>query len=390
MPKARGPRREKSAPADRLEYVDPVTGSAYARAGVRGQGDALAAVARHLEPTLAYPQHTEVIAGFGAFAAVLRLSPDLALAICTDGVGSKTVIAAQLNLYNTIAIDCVAMNVNDLLCVGARPFALVDYLAVHTLDPDREDALLAGFGAAAKEAGIAIPGGETAQLPSVIGSRGPHEGDGGPHAFDLVGTAIGTVAPDRLILGRDMAPGDAVIGVESSGIHSNGLTLARRALLELGGLSLHDRPAPLGRPLGEELLEPTTIYVRGILDLWDRGIPTRGLAHVTGDGLTNLCRLEAPVGYRLHTLPDPPPIFDLIRSRGDLDDAEMYTVFNMGVGFAVVTEPAMASAAITSLESSGYRAQIIGEVTEEAGVVVLEEPGLRGGLRGGEGFFTPA
>jgi phosphoribosylformylglycinamidine cyclo-ligase len=367
-----------------------VTGSAYARAGVRGQGDALAAVARHLGPTLGYPQGAEVITGFGAFAAVLRLSRDLAVAVCTDGVGSKTVIAAELDRYSTIAIDCVAMNVNDLLCVGARPLALVDYLAVHTLDRDRADALLTGFGVAAQEAGIAIPGGETAQLPSVIGSGGGPEGEGDPRAFDLVGTAIGTVAPDRVIVGRDVAPGDTVIGVASSGVHSNGLTLARRALEELGGLSLRDVPAPLERTLGEELLEPTTIYVRGILDLWERGIATRGLVHVTGDGLANLCRLEAPVGYRLHNLPPSPPVFDLIRSAGDLDDAEMYTVFNMGVGFVVVTEPDMAAAASASLRASGYTAQVIGEVTGEAGVVVIEELGLRGGIRGGEGFFTRA
>jgi phosphoribosylformylglycinamidine cyclo-ligase len=365
-----------------------MTSSGYAGAGVRGQGEALSAVLRHLGPTLANPDGAEVVTGFGAYAAVLRLSPDLAIAVCTDGVGSKTVIASRLDRYDTIGFDCVAMNVNDLLCVGARPVALVDYLGVHTLDPGRAEALLGGLGAAAKEAGVAIPGGEMAQLPSVIGSSGEPGSSEDPRAFDLVGTALGTVHPERLILGREVTPGDAVIGVESSGLPSNGLSLARRVLLERAGLGLEERPAPLRRPLGEELLEPTTIYVRGVLDLWDRGIPTRGLVHISGDGLANLCRLDAPVGYRIHTLPEPPPVFDLIQSAGAIDDGEMFTVFNMGVGFAVVTEADAARAALESLESSGYRALIIGETTSEAGVVRIENRGLRGGMRAGEGFFT--
>ena len=364
--------------------------SGYAGAGVKGQGEALSAVLRHLEPTLVNPEGAEVITGFEAYAAVLRLTADLAVALCTDGVGSKTVIASGLGRYDTIGFDCVAMNVNDLLCVGARPVALVDYLGVHTLDPGRTDALLAGLGAAAKEAGIAIPGGEMAQLPSVIGSRGVVGEDGDPTAFDLVGTALGTVHPERLILGRAVTPGDAVIGLESSGIHSNGLSLARRVLLDRAGLGLTDRPAPLRRTLGEELLEPTTIYVRGVLDLWERGIATRGLVHVTGGGLANLCRLDAPVGYRIHTLPEPPTVFDLIQWAGDVADDEMFTVFNMGVGFAIVTEADAAGAAIESLASSGYRALPIGEVTAEPGVVTIEGRGLRGGMRAGEGFFTRA
>jgi phosphoribosylformylglycinamidine cyclo-ligase len=367
-----------------------MTSSGYPGAGVKGQGEALSAVLRHLGPTLVNPEGAEVVTGFGAYAAVLRLTSDLAVALCTDGVGSKTVIASRMDRYDTIGFDCVAMNVNDLLCVGARPVALVDYLGVHTLDPGRADALLGGLGAAAKEAGIAIPGGEMAQLPSVIGSSGLSGSSGDPRAFDLVGTALGTVHPERLIVGREVTPGDAVIGVESSGIHSNGLSLARRVLLERAGLGLHDRPAPLRRTLGEELLEPTTIYVRGVLDLWDRGIPTRGLVHVTGDGLANLCRLDAPVGYLIHTLPEPPGVFDLIRTAGAVTDADMFTVFNMGVGFVVVTAAGAAGAAIESLASSGYRALVIGETTAEAGVVRIEGRGLKGGMHAGEGFFTPA
>ena len=368
-----------------------MTASSYSVAGVRGQGEALSAVARHLGPTLPFAEGAEVLTAFGHYAAVLRLAPDLALALCTDGVGSKTVIASALNRYDTIGFDCVAMSVNDLLCVGARPLALVDYLGVHTLDAGRVDALLEGLGAAAKEAGIAIPGGELAQLPSVIGSTGDDSAAGAdPTAFDLVGTAVGTLHPERVIVGRGLSPGDALIGIESSGIHSNGLTLARRTLLRGAGLRLEDRPEALARSLGEELLEPTLIYVRAILDLWDHGLPTPGLAHITGDGLANLCRLEAPVGYRIHTLPEPPALFGLIQAAGAIDDAQMFTVFNMGIGFVIVTPRGEAAAALESLKGSGYRALLIGEVTTEPGVVRVEPRGLHGGLRAGQGYFHSA
>jgi phosphoribosylformylglycinamidine cyclo-ligase len=181
---------------------------------------------RHLGPTLSFPEDAEVLTRFGGYASVLKLTDDLAIAISTDGVGSKTIIATLLDRYDTIGFDCVAMNANDIICVGARPIAMVDYLGVHSLDPRRADEILAGLGDAAKEAGIAIPGGELAQLPEVIG---PGEKD-----FDLVGTCIGTVHPDRVVTGTKVEPGDVLIGIASTGIHSNGLTLARRVLLTDG------------------------------------------------------------------------------------------------------------------------------------------------------------
>ena len=149
----------------------------YEDAGVKDQAEALSAVERYLRPTFSFPANGEVLTEFGHYASVVRLTPDLALALCTDGVGSKTIVASALDRYDTIAFDCVAMNVNDLLCVGARPLAMVDYLGVHTLDAGRTDELLGGLGAAAKEAGIAVPGGEVAQLPEVIGSDGRNPGD---------------------------------------------------------------------------------------------------------------------------------------------------------------------------------------------------------------------
>lgn len=353
---------------------------------MRGQGDALSSIERHLGPTLALPAGAEVVTRFGQYASVLKVTPDLAIAISTDGVGSKTLVASALDRYDTIGFDCMAMNVNDIICVGATPIAMVDYLGVHTLDPARADEILRGLGAAAKEAGVAIPGGELAQLPEVIGSDG--KGGGDPTAFDLVGTCIGTVHPDRVILGQDIQVGDAIIGIHSSGIHSNGLTLARRVLLDQGGYDLEEEIGVLGRTLGDELLQPTEIYVRAVLDLWSAGIETRGLVHITSDGFANLCRLEAGVGYTIERLPPVPAIFQLVADVGEIDESEMFRVFNMGVGFVVIVPDASTDDTLASITSSGYGALRIGTVTEERGVVRIEPVGLVGGLEAGESGFS--
>ena len=358
-----------------------MSGSTYERSGVRAQDEALSAVARHLGPTFSLPEGAEVLTDFGHYASVLRIAQDVGLAICTDGVGSKTIVASRMGRYDTIGFDCVAMNVNDLICVGATPIAMVDYLGVHTLDPERVDAILAGLGAAAKEAGIAIPGGELAQLPEVIGSDGRSHGD--ETAFDLVGTSIGLVAPDAVNLGADIEVGDAILGLGSSGLHSNGFTLARRVLLNDSGLSLDEAPDELGRTLGEELLEPTTIYVQAIKGLWRAGVETRGLAHITGDGLLNLCRLEADVGYELDALPPTKPIFGMIQERGGIDDAEMFRVFNMGIGFAMVVPPDQATDALRIASEHGHSVSRIGTVTDERGTVRILERGLAGSLESG-------
>ena len=361
--------------------------STYEEAGVQGQGDALSSVVRHLGPTLGLPQDAEVLTSFGGYASVVKVSDELAIAITTDGVGSKTIVAAALDRYDTIGFDCVGMNVNDVICVGARPIAMVDYLGVHTLHPGRSDEILRGLGAAAKEAGIAVPGGELAQLPEVIGSDGHVQGD--ERAFDLVGTCIGVVHPDRIITGATIAPGDALIGLRSSGIHSNGLTLARKVLLDRGGYGLRDKIPRLGRTLGEELLEPTGIYVRAATALWNSGIETKGLVHVTSDGFANLCRLEAEVGYAIQELPSPPAIFGLIQEAGDVAAAEMYRVFNMGVGLVVVVAEQDSEAAIGGARGLGYEAQRIGTVTDEVGIVRVEPASLVGGMAGGSSHFEP-
>ena len=362
-------------------------GSRYDDVGVRGQEHALEAVLRHLGPSLVNAAPYELLTRFGHYASVLRLTEDLGLALCTDGVGSKTMIAAALGRYDTIGFDCMAMNVNDLLCVGARPVAMLDYLGVNTLDDARTEAILEGLGAAAHEARVAVVGGELAQLPGVIGSDGSGPGD--ERAFDLVGTAFGVVDPSRLVLGQDVSPGDVLIGLHSSGIHSNGLSLARRVLLDSGAYRLNEQPSPLERALGDELLEPTRIYVDPIRALWDDGIHPVGLVHITGDGFLNLCRLEAEVGYLIDNLPEEPPVFSLIQKGGDIPDAEMFRVFNMGVGFVAVLRAPEAERALGVLSGTGCPASVIGSVTTRSGEVEIVERGLVGCLED-SGRFSPA
>ena len=348
----------------------------YEDAGVRDQTDALSAVRRYLQPTLSFPHEGQFLTDFGHFAAVTRVRDDLAIAITIDGVGSKTVVASAMGRYDTIGFDCMAMNVNDLVCVGARPLAMVDYIGVHELDDRQIEEILQGLGAAAKEAGVAVPGGELAQLPDVIGSARDRT------AFDLVGTCIGTLHPDHLITGSDITPGDVLVGLPSSGLHSNGFTLARRVFSD-AGIGFDDHVVELHATLGEELLRPTEIYVRPILSLWNEGIRTKGLAHITGDGLLNLCRFESPVGYEIETLPDPAPIFDVTRRIGNIDWAEMYRVFNMGIGFVIVMAPAQVDEALESLSARGYRGWVLGRVSDERGVVGINSLGIKGNLESG-------
>jgi phosphoribosylformylglycinamidine cyclo-ligase len=279
----------------------------------------------------------------GYFANVIDIG-GIGLAVCTDGVGSKTIIAQMTGRYDTIGIDCVAMNVNDVICVGARPISMVDYIAVENADADMLGAIAVGLAAGAKQAGISISGGEISQLKDVI--RG----------FDLIGMAVGVVPLDRIITGGDLAAGDVIIGLESNGIHSNGLTLARDAFFER---------AELGIPLGEELLRPTFIYVPEILDIIQQVPTVKALINITGDGLLNLPRVDASVGFEIDNLPPTPPIFRLIQQYGAVGDPEMFAVYNMGVGFCVLVAERDRAATLSILQRHGRRAQIIGRVIED-------------------------
>jgi phosphoribosylformylglycinamidine cyclo-ligase len=338
---------------------------AYASAGV-DQGRAGAAVAALVGVLRAIDagRPSRAVVRSGHYATVLRLDERHGLALSSDGVGSKVIVAEQLGRLDTVGIDCVAMNVNDLICVGAEPIALLDYIAVEQADPEMLRQVAEGLKAGAEQAGIEIPGGELAQLPEVI------RGHPSPRGFDLVGACIGLVKLDEIVTGDRVEPGDAIVGVASSGLHSNGYTLGRRALPDL------DEPFE-GSTVGDVLIEPTRIYVREVMELLRSDVDVRGLAHITGDGFLNLGRLEAEVGYRISDPLPPQPIFELIAERTDTPPEEMYEVFNMGCGLCCVVPVADAAAAAATLGG-----QVIGEVTERAGVV--EIAGLEG--RRGAGF----
>jgi phosphoribosylformylglycinamidine cyclo-ligase len=330
--------------------------SLYARSGVDTEAAdrALARLLLEISPTLAFGAPSEI--GVGHFAAVIRVGP-LRLALTTDGVGSKLLIAQLAGRYDTVGIDCVAMNVNDLLCVGATPLAMLDYIAVEAADPDVFAQLGRGLAEGAKQAGVSIVGGETAQIPEML--RGASPG----RAIDLVGMAVGVIPEGALLDGSAVRPGDAVIGVASNGVHSNGLSLARRVLLHR--FRVDGYVDELGATVADELLRPTRIYVPQVRALADAGIRPHAIAHVTGDGFLNLRRIEAPCGIELDALPQPPAVFALIERYGEVARAEMRTVFNMGVGLAVTLAESDAERALSTLRATGVDAWRIGRAVAD-------------------------
>ena len=351
--------------------------SAYARAGVDTglAGRGVAALVDVLR-TIDTGRERRALLGSGHYANVLRLTGRTGLALSTDGVGTKLIVAEQLGRFDTVGIDCIAMNVNDVICVGADPLALLDYIAVEAV---REEVLAEvgrGLKAGAEDAGVEIPGGELAVVPELI------RGHPSPGGLDIVGMCVGLVELDSLVTGGAIEVGDAIIGLPASGLHSNGYTLARRALPDLS-----ETPDELGgETVGAALLEPTEIYVRAVRGLLKSEVDVRALAHITGEGLLNLLRLDAAVGYRIDSPLPVPPIFDLIAARSGSGAAEMHEVFNMGCGFCCLVPAGDAEAAVALLGDRHPGAAVIGEVTERTGVVEL----ARAGLVGSDGAFRRA
>ncbi len=300
---------------------------AYAKAGV-DQGAADSAVAGLVKALgaiqLGRPSRQVPLPGH--YASVIRLDERTGIALSTDGVGTKLLVAEELGRFDSIGIDCVAMNVNDVICVGAEPLAMLDYIAIDCADPAVCAEVGVGLARGAELAGVEIPGGELAQLGEMV--RG----------VDVSGACFGTVALDEIIDGSTVRPGDVIVGLPSSGLHSNGYTLARSAL---EGLALGEDPeGRLGRTLGAELLEPTEIYVKPVLELLRSDVDVRGLAHITSGGLGNLLRLAAEVAYEIEEPLPVLPIFELIQERSATSDEEMHEVFNMGCGFCCIVAAA--------------------------------------------------
>jgi phosphoribosylformylglycinamidine cyclo-ligase len=356
------------------------TPSAYAEAGVDEEREQVA-FARVMRPWLARtkvrsPMVTSITGlASGYFATIMHLPPGPAIALTTDGVGTKIMLAEEAGRWEPIGVDCVANNVNDLICVGAVPLALLDYIATDRIDEGVLDEVARGLFLGAELAGIAIPGGEIAQIGEMLAKSAS-----GAPTLDLVGTAIGAVPQERTPLdGSNVAPGDVVLGLPSSGLHSNGYSLARHALFKKGGKHLDDHVPGSGRRLADALLQPTRVYVNAAEALWAAGVTPRGMAHISGGGLLNITRLAANVSYELDSLPDAPEIFGLIASAGDVDAATMYATFNMGIGFCIVVAEADQHKALAALKDAGEDATRIGTVTGQPGrTVTIPAAGLRG------------
>ena len=314
----------------------------------------------------------------GHFSGVIDIGGGRSLAVKTDGVGTKVFIAQLMERYDTVGIDCVAMNVNDILCVGAEPISMVDYIAVQEPNPDILEEIVAGLVEGCRRADVTLSGGEIAIMPEMIRGMGNRESEEDKRGFDLVGMGVGTVASDKIITGDKIEDGDAILGLASSGIHSNGMTLARRALLDNTGFDVDKRVDGLDRSLGEELLEPTKIYVREVQEMLNLGLNLKSLAHITGDGFLNLRRVSKNHGFRIDRLPDVPPVFELIQKYGHVSAEEMYQVYNMGIGFCIVLPENEVDYAISTAGKHGTDCYVIGHTFRDADrTVILEEQRLK-------------
>ncbi len=354
-------------------------GFQYDKAGVdtdRAQG-ALGRLATSINSTFSLRDGRgfgRPVMGLGYYANVLELPGGQGLAISADGVGTKIIVAEMVGRYDTIGIDLIAMNVNDLICVGAEPFAMVDYIAVGEINDKVFDQIGQGLLRGSEESGITIPGGEIAQVAELIRGHGDSKG------IDLVGAAVGLVNLENVNVGADAVAGDVVVGLAASGLHSNGFTLARQILLDEGGYDLHSEIPALGHCLGDELLEPTQLYVKPILQMLKEGVEAHALLHITGDGFCNMNRIQAQVGFDLDAIPTPGPIYGLLQETGSISDQEMFSVFNMGIGFCVVTPEAHAERVIAIAKEAGIAASVIGRATDQhLNEVRLSQYGLIGG-----------
>lgn len=296
---------------------------------------------------------------FGTYASLVRIG-DLRLAVHADGVGTKALLASMPEEYRCIGTDAVAMNVNDLVCAGARPIAFLDYIAMARPDPVAVRWVLEGVASACRESGAVFAGGETAVLPDVFS---------GEKSFDVVGFALGVV--EEPAFRNAVREGDVLVGLESSGLHANGFSLVRKVLLGEGRHSLDDFVPALGRRLREELLRPTRLYVRPVLELLRRGPRPTGIAHVTGGGFLKLRRLVGRRRLRvnLDSLPEPPPIFRLIQEEGGIDWSEMCRTFNMGVGMVISFRERDVDEAVRRLRRLGYGCSVVGRIERGEGVV---------------------
>jgi phosphoribosylformylglycinamidine cyclo-ligase len=327
-----------------------------------------------------FPPHPGAKKGGGGFAALFSLDYNSrlfarnyrhpVLVTCTDGVGTKLKVAGLMHKHDTVGIDLVAMSVNDALCTGGEPLLFLDYLALPKDDPTLVRELIKGISDGCMEADCALVGGETAILPDVYQ----------PGDYDLAGFCVGVVERDHIISGKSIQPGDVVLGLASTGLHANGYSLARKVVFEHAGLKVTDFVPQLGRTVGEELLEPTRIYVRPVKDILQhypvKKRVVRGLAHITGEGLPGNVPRVLPPGRRVFLRRGSwpvPPVFPWLQQLGGIEQAEMDMVFNQGVGLVMIVGPYYADSIQRRLEESRVPTRVIGEVRAgEPGVEFVE------------------
>lgn len=314
-----------------------------------------------IKPLVKSTFRKEVMSNIGGYGGLFHLdlarTKDPVLVASTDGVGTKLKIAQMMNKHDTIGIDLVAMSVNDVVVQGAEPLFFLDYLATGKIQIETSVQILEGIVKGCQDAGCALIGGETAEMPGLYG----------PGEYDLAGFCVGIVEAGALIDGSEISVGDRIIGLASHGLHSNGFSLARKVLLEEAGLNLGDRVKGLDHMLGEELIRPTRIYVKSILNVI-KNFTVKGLAHITGGGfLDNLPRI-LPSPCRATIVKDSwplPPIFTLLQEKGNIGDLEMFRVFNMGIGMMIVVSEKETAEVLDRLQSLGELAYIIGIIDKK-------------------------
>ncbi|MGD6777656.1 phosphoribosylformylglycinamidine cyclo-ligase [Sutcliffiella horikoshii] len=336
--------------------------NAYKQAGVDIEAgyEAVTRMKKHVARTM----RPEVMGGLGGFGGLFDLSAvnvkNPVLVSGTDGVGTKLMLAFQLDKHDTIGVDAVAMCVNDVVVQGAEPLYFLDYIACGKAVPERIEAIVKGIADGCEQAGCALVGGETAEMPGMYDDT----------EYDLAGFTVGVVEKERLINGSKIEPGNLLIGLSSSGIHSNGYSLVRKIVFEKGQLDLHKKYDGLGGTLGEELLTPTKIYVKPILEVLKK-YDINGMAHITGGGfIENIPRmlpqgLQAEVDYGTWPIP---PIFNLLQEVGELDRKEMFNIFNMGIGMVLAINEEILPEVVRILEANGEKAYLIGRVKEGEGI----------------------
>ena len=314
------------------------------------------AIGKIISSTHKVSKNAKIAHGFGHYAGIIEIPGGKLLATHTDGVGTKVMMANLMKKYDTVGIDCVAMNVNDIICIGATPISFVDYIAANKNDQAIFKKIVKGLAIGAKKASVPIVGGETAIMPDLIAGKG--------FGFDLAGMVVGILSKKQMVLGNKIKKGDVIIGAKSSGLHSNGYSLARKVLLSK--YSVKDKIKGIG-VLGNALLAPTEIYVKPVLEMLGK-CKINGLAHITGGSFTKLLRLKK-TGYDLDSMPKAPPLFELMHQRGVKID-EMYKTFNMGIGFCVVAPKSEAGRIKSIFKKHKISSQEIGKIVTKTGVFV--------------------